>query len=142
MLVSKTINRNSMIEYIQAVLVGGISKKKAYLEFIDPNSKDAAAAVNRMEKRPDFIKLHASIKADDALQMEKSVSRVKLKYVKLIEKNMDTMSDVLDNAEDMKEKAIAVRLANETITAMGIIDRPTESTSGQPALNRGGVIIS
>lgn len=134
-----------MLAYIEATLLHGYTKKDAYLEFIDPASKNPTVMFSLMEKKKEFKDLYAVIYSDDQAQIMAKANTVRLKYVKLMEQNIDLMSEVMTEAkktDGLREKATAVRLANETISAMAIVSGNGQPADGrkQPKLDAGGII--
>lgn len=144
MAVIRKPSKHQIVSYIDATLTRGESKIDAYKKHINPNIRAASSAVKRFEKSPDYIALMESLSVDNDLQLNMKVAKVRSKYVGLIEKNIDAMSGIIDSTKDMEisEKAKAVRLANETITAMQIVDGPKEQGPPAGKLNRGGAVMS
>lgn len=134
--------RDQMLAYIEATLIGKSTKKDAYLKHVNPDIKQANLAVARMEKLPEYQELYSTIATDDNLKMQTDVQRVQRKYVNLIEKNIDTMNGILDDVKnaEVKDKAVAVRLANETVGAMSIVDGP-KGPQHPGTLNKAAAVI-
>ena len=130
-----------MVAYATDIVFNGSTKKDSYLRNIkDVNQVHIAIA--RMEKTEEYQSLLASIMGDDAAKLAAKVKRVQDKYVGLMEKNIDTASSVLDGVKDgeLKDKAIAVRLVNETVGAMAVVTGATQPQApGQ--LNKAGAVI-
>lgn len=130
-----------MVAYATDIVFNGSTKKDSYLRNVkDVNQVHIAIA--RMEKTEEYQSLLASIMGDDAAKLAAKVKRVQDKYVGLMEKNIDTASSVLDGVKDgeLKDKAIAVRLVNETVGAMGVVTGASQPQSpGQ--LNKAGAVI-
>lgn len=135
-----------MLGYINDVLLNGYTKKDAYLKNINGDIKQPSLAVVNMEKRKDFQEIYQSIISDDQLQMNGKIKKVQSKYVDLIEKNLDTAAGILDEVaktsgeDSLKNKAIAVRLVNETVGAMGIVQGPAQATP-PGKLNKAGAVL-
>jgi len=130
-----------MVAYATDIVFNGSTKKDSYLRNVkDVNQVHIAIA--RMEKTEEYQSLLASIMGDDAAKLAAKVKRVQDKYVGLMEKNIDTASSVLDGVKDgeLKDKAIAVRLVNETVGAMAVVTGATQPQApGQ--LNKAGAVI-
>ena len=130
-----------MVAYATDIVFNGSTKKDSYLRNVkDVNQVHIAIA--RMEKTEEYQSLLASIMGDDAAKLAAKVRRVQDKYVGLMEKNIDTASSVLDGVKDgeLKDKAIAVRLVNETVGAMAVVTGATQPQApGQ--LNKAGAVI-
>lgn len=143
-LVKSSLSRDDIILYIEAILIRGYTKKAAYLEFINDKIVNVSDAVQKLEKKKEFQDIYDVIVTDANYAIQKKAQAVKEKYVDLVDENISLMRDVLKDAsksEDAKTKATAVRLANETITAMSIVDKPTDgSAPGQGQLNKSSVI--
>jgi len=130
-----------MVAYATDIVFNGSTKKDSYLRNVkDVNQVHIAIA--RMEKTEEYQSLLASIMGDDAAKLAAKVRRVQDKYVGLMEKNIDTASSVLDGVKDgeLKDKAVAVRLVNETVGAMAVVTGATQPQApGQ--LNKAGAVI-
>lgn len=144
MAVIRKPSKHQIVSYIDATLTRGENKIEAYKKHINPNIRSASSAIKRFEQSPDYIALMESLSIDNDQQLNIKVAKVRSKYVNLIEKNIDAMGDIIDSTEGMEinEKAKAVRLANETITAMQIVDGPKEPGNPAGKLNRGGAVMS
>lgn len=146
----KKATRQQIVNYIEAVLYKNIPKIRAYQEHINDTLKNPHSAINRLEASADFKAIYATMAGDDDVILEKAIARAQNKYVKLVEKNIDKMANILDEAENtdreegtgVKNQAIAVRLANETISAMSIVQgaSPPASTGGNKRLDKSSVI--
>jgi len=135
------VTKDQMVAYATDIVFNGSTKKDSYLRNVkDVNQVHIAIA--RMEKTEEYQSLLASIMGDDAAKLAAKVKRVQDKYVGLMEKNIDTASSVLDGVKDgeLKDKAIAVRLVNETVGAMAVVTGATQPQApGQ--LNKAGAVI-
>jgi len=135
------VTKDQMVAYATDIVFNGLTKKDSYLRNVkDVNQVHIAIA--RMEKTEEYQSLLASIMGDDAAKLAAKVKRVQDKYVGLMEKNIDTASSVLDGVKDgeLKDKAIAVRLVNETVGAMAVVTGATQPQApGQ--LNKAGAVI-
>ena len=130
-----------MVAYATDIVFNGSTKKDAYLRNVKEVNQ-VHIAIARMEKTEEYQSLLASIMGDDAAKLAAKVRRVQDKYVGLMEKNIDTASGILDNVADgeLKDKAIAVRLVNETVGAMGVVTGASQPQApGQ--LNKAGAVI-
>ena len=130
-----------MVAYATDIVFNGSTKKDSYLRNIKEVNQ-VHIAIARMEKTEEYQSLLASIMGDDAAKLVAKVRRVQDKYVGLMEKNIDTASGILDNVADgeLKDKAIAVRLVNETVGAMGVVTGASQPQApGQ--LNKAGAVI-
>jgi hypothetical protein len=137
--------RDKVLQYIEATLVHGYTKKDAYLAFIDSDCKAPHQAIARLEKNKEYQDILAVITSDENYKFQIRAQRVKGKFLGLVEKNIDTADQVLDdvkNSEDVKSKAVAVRLVNETIQAMSVISggAPPVGQPGNPKLDKSGVV--
>lgn len=136
-------NREDILSYITDNIIGGLTKKDSYLKNINADIKDTNKAIQRLEKTDNFQMIYQSVVNDDSLKLQIKVKKVQSKYVELMDKNLDTAIDVLDAVKGTKgsitEKAVAVRLVNETIGAMAIVNGPTQAQK-PGELDRSGVI--
>jgi hypothetical protein len=132
-----------MLQYIEATLMHGYSKKDAYLNFIDGTNKNPVAAANRLEKKQEYRDIYATVSTDENHQFQIRAQKVRGKFLKLVEKNIDTVDGVLEDvqAENLQSKATAVRLVNETVQAMSVVSGGApEQRSNAPRLDKSGVI--
>lgn len=136
--------RDKVLQYIEATLVHGYTKKDAYLAFIDSECKAPHAAISRMEKKKDYQDILTVVTSDENYKFQIRTQRVRGKFLGLVEDNIDTATQVLKDVkkEDTKTKAVAVRLVNETIQAMSVISggTPPAGQPGTPKLDKSGVI--
>lgn len=135
------VTKDQMVAYATDVVMNGATKKDAYLRNVkDVNQVHIAIA--RMEKTDEYQSILSSIMGDDAAKLATKVRRVQDKYVGLIEKNIDTASKILDKVADgeVKDQAIAVRLVNETVGAMGVVTG-TAQPQAPGQLNKAGAVI-
>lgn len=136
--------RDKVLDYIEAILVHSYSKKDAYLAFIDPECKNPHAAIARMEKRKEYQEIYAVVTSDENYKFLAKAQRVKSKFLNLVEKNIDTADKVLDDVKssDVRSKATAVRLVNETVQAMAVVSGAggVATQPGAPKLDKSGVI--
>lgn len=137
------LSRDQIVAYIEAVLFQGYTKKDAYLSHVNKDISNVHQAISALEKREDFQEVYRVLNSDGNLEVREAALRMKKKYANLIEKNIDKATDVLDEAETIKEKAAAVRLVNETVGALAPITNPGSAGVGdQPTkLKRGSVIV-
>lgn len=113
--------RDRILAYIECVLIGGSTKKEAYLTCIDSTCQNPSAAVVTLEKSKEYQDIHAVISTDENYKFQARVMAVRGKFIGLVEKNIDMAAKVLDeagNTGDLVKKGAAVRLANETVQAM------------------------
>lgn len=124
-------------------MVGGMDKKAAYKKFINNKISHPSAAVSRLEKTPEFKSVYELMHGDDNIRMERAVKEVKRKYVNLVDKTINTMDGILDDVKDegVNEKAKAVRLASETLTALNFVDAPQDPSKQQGAIDVGGMVL-
>lgn len=140
-------NRDDVIKYIEATLFGGMTKKDAYMEYINPDIKNVHGAITTMENKKEFKDLYQALFSDDALKAQHTIQRVRNKFAGLVENNIDATSKILqdvmqDDKASQRSKSGAVRLANETISAMAVIQGATPvEQDGNKKLNRGSVVI-
>lgn len=134
-------SRDDIVAYIQATLFQGKTKADAYREFINPDIKNVTNAVYALEKRSEFVAVYQTLNSDGNLELQEMALRLKKKYGKMIERNIDTATELLDEAETNKDKATAVRLVNETVGAMAVIQGPGQSPSDRSKLNRGDSVV-
>lgn len=133
-----------MIAYAEAVHIQKFPKGKAYKAYVNDKVKDVFNAIGRLERNEEYKAIVTTILEDSNFQLDKKIANVRSKYVSLIESNIDTMQNVIKKASEegqLKDQAMAVRLANETITAMSIIDgsrEPSKPTQG--TINKSSVI--
>lgn len=141
-----SLNREDALKYIEATLLGGMTKKDAYLAHINPNVKNPNQAITVMENKKDFIDLYQMVFSDDVLKIQHAAKRVQSKYVNLMEKNIDTAVVVLEEVNKkestMSEKVIGIKLVNETLSAMSVVVNSGIAPGDQarPKLNRGSVV--
>lgn len=130
-----------MLAYINATLFEGMTKKEAYLTHINSTLSHPHQAVLALEKKPEFRELYDHIMEDDNARLQAKANKIKLKYASLIEKNIDTASAILDEVEDgeLQDKAVAVRLVNETVGAMAIVSGTSQPTA-PGKLDKSGVV--
>lgn len=130
------LNKEAAVKYIQAITYKGYKKKAAYIQYIDPNcnQKNVHTLIANMEKKPEFMEMVKVVMSDSSMELQQDVARVKGKFVKLVESNIDTMTQVLTGVKgkEMKEQATAIRLANETVTAMGAVSGNTSGGANNP----------
>lgn len=136
MVIKSSLNKESAVKYIQAVSFKGYTKKAAYIQYIDPqcNTKNVHSLIASMEKKTEFTELAAVVLSDSSLQLQNDIARVRSKYVKLVEVNIDNMTQVLKDTQgkEIKERATAIRLANETVTAMGVVSGNATPNGNNP----------
>jgi hypothetical protein len=115
--------RDKVLQYIEAVLVNGYTKKDAFQAFIDSEVKNPHQAIAKMESKKEYQELYAVITSDENYKFQIQAQRVRGKYLNFIEKNIDTADQMLDDAkkEDLRTRAAVVRLSNETIQAMAVV---------------------
>lgn len=124
---------DKIIAYVHDILLQGMTKKDSYQKNINNSISNVHRSIGALERTQTFKDIYASIITDDNLRMKEKVAKVKSKYLGLIELNIDTMTNVLKEAaksegeNSLKDKAIAVRLANETVGAMAIVDGPNNA---------------
>lgn len=136
-------SREQIIAYIEDVLFRNKTKKASYQDNINPDIKNVHAAIRTLEGREDFKAIYTVLNSDGQLQLQETALRVRNKYAKLVEKNIDTATDVLESSESIKDKATAVRLVNETIGALAPVSGAQHAPDNQGGgkLNRGSAII-
>lgn len=137
----KKPTRDDIIGYVQDVVTNGYTKKDAFQKNIDNSIVDVTKAVIRLEKSEDFQAVYGVIMDDDTMRLNKKVKVIQGKYADLIEKNIDTASAILDKVKggEVKDQAIAVRLVNETVGAMAIVNGPAQAQ--QPgSLNKANAV--
>lgn len=126
----KQPSADQIIAYIHDILLQGSTKKDSYQKNINGSISNVHRSIGALERTQTFKDIYSSIITDNNLRMKEKVGKVKSKYLDLIELNIDTMTNVLKEAgkttgeDSLKNKAIAVRLANETVGAMSIVDGP------------------
>jgi len=134
--------KEQITAYIEAVLFKKSTKKAAYLEHINPNISNVPQAISVLEKRTDFKDMYGVLNSDLNLQSQESMLRIQSKYAKMVEKNIDVATDVLDQANDQKQKSSAVRLVNETVGALAIISGNSNPEDKNPKkLDKSGIIV-
>lgn len=133
-----------MVAYAEAVLIKGYTKKAAYQEYVDDQVKDPKKAFMAMEKKKEFQEIWQTIAGDANAILQADITRVRTKYANLVEQNIDMASDILDDMKDNKEtfknKAAAVRLVNETISAMAIVSGGTPAPEAPRRIDHSGVV--
>lgn len=137
--------RDKVLQYIEAILVHAYTKKDAYLAFIDSDCKAPHQAIARMENNKEYQDILAVIASDENYKFQIRTQRVRGKFLGLVEKNIDTADQVLEDVKDsenVKDKAVAVRLVNETIQAMSVISggTPPAGQPGNPKIDKSGVV--
>lgn len=139
----KKASRDQIIAYIQDILFRGKTKTQSYKDNINDEIKDVFPAIKSLENREDFKAIYNVLDSDGNLAAQTTALKVRNKYIKLIEKNLDTAAEVLDEAETIKDKATAVRLVNETVGALAPIasGSPEGHAGGGGKLKRGGAVI-
>ena len=120
--------RDQILLYAEDALLNGLTKKESYQKNINADLTQIGHAVIRLEKSQEYLDIRDSLMSDDSLRLRKKAIEIRGKYAKLIETNIDTMQSVLEGvvAGEIADKAIAVRLANETIGAMSMVDAPQQ----------------
>lgn len=133
--ISPRKNREVIISYIEACLTKGYTKKAAYIQFVNPDAspKSVHSLIRSFEKGKDFQEIQKVLMEDDNLQLAVRMADVRRKFVGMVDRTIDTMGEIFDEAKDSKEKAKAVRLANETVTALAVV-----SGNGGDTANKGG----
>lgn len=119
-----------IVKYIEAILVGGFSKRQAYRDNINADIKNIDQAISVLERKAEFKALYETVLRDHNTRITSSIEAVKASYVDLIGTNIKVAKEVLEEAEDNTEKARAVRLANETISSMAIINSNSQDDNG------------
>jgi hypothetical protein len=137
-------SRDRMLEYIQGILIQRMTKKQAYLTYIDPDAKNPNQSIVAMENKAEFKAMHKVISGDANLQINARMIQVRDKFVRVVEKNLDTIDQLFDDVKngETKEKATVVRLANETISAMAVVAGAGGGGNDPhaPKVDTGGVI--
>lgn len=129
-----------ILAYIVDQIVSGLDKKSSYLKNINEVSK-VHIAISRLEKSQQYEEVYASVMNDNNMLLKAKAQKARLQYVNLINKNLDLAESVVDSVKEgtVKDKGIAIRLMNETIGAMSIVDGPTQAQA-PGALNKGSVV--
>lgn len=138
----KIVTRDEMLAYINGIVLEGLTKKGSYQKYVNDTLSQPQQAVIALEKKPEFQELYRVIMEDDAMQLAAKAKKVQLDYVKLIEKNIGTAARILDDVADKEitDRAIAVRLVNETVGAMGVVTG-TSSPNAPGKLDKGSVVL-
>lgn len=135
-------SKEKIVKYIEATMISGMDKKAAYKKFINNTISHPAQAVARLEKTAEYNSVYELMHGDDSIRMERAVKEVKRKYVGLVDKTIETMDGILNEVKDhdINEKAKAVRLASETLTALNFVDSPQPSAQ-QGNIDTGAMVL-
>lgn len=141
-------NRENILKYAEATILNGESKSVAYKRHVDSAARNPAAAASSLEKRKEFKAIADVLETDSERELQYSATKVKKKYLNLMEKNIEAMSDTIKTAQAMdktegtaKNTAMAIRLANETLTAVGgIVQGPVAPDKAQKKLDYSGFV--
>jgi len=96
------------IDYINAVYVDGKLKSEAYKEFINPDIKDVHQAISNMERKREFIDALDTLVAVSRSEADRIMARSGVNMAKLVNKTIEKVSQVLDEAETHQQKIQAI----------------------------------
>lgn len=140
--------RAQIISYAEDVILRGKSKAESYRSNIDANEKNLHYQISLLERRKDFKAVAEVLTQDNDRMLMEQAMEVRKKYLSLMGKNIDSASRLLDKAEKAdkqedtaKNTAMAVRLVNETITAMAAVGgAPMTASNSTQQLDPSGIV--
>ena len=148
MLEKSSPSRGQIVSYIEATLVQGKAKPAAYREFIDSSDGNVKPGIRKLESSKEFKAIAEVITTDADREMELAALKVRRKYISLMDRSLDAANNLIDAAvamdkreETTKNTAMAIRLSNETIQAMGnLAGAPQPLDPAQPPLDYSGIV--
>lgn len=140
--------RERWVKYAEATILRGEAKPAAYRKYIDSSPSNVSVAIKNLEKRKEFKSIAEVLSTDSDRELEYLATKVKKKYINLMDKNIEAMSNTIDQAQKIDEEegtakntAMAIRLANETLQAVGgVVQGPVAPEKAQKSLDYSGLI--
>lgn len=107
-----------VIDYINAVYVDGETKKDSYLKYVNPSAKAPVQGYQTLEKKPEFRDAVELLVGYSEAETSAVLARSGAKLAHLLSKTIDETSQVLDKADNQKDKIRAIEVSTKLIIGM------------------------